>query len=236
MIYLTLTTDAQEFKDEFAHLCYTFLDPGENGENRKEILNNPLVWWEKWKELVGNRAYTESPYLVLGELLTLYKLKKDGYENIQSLDEDHASHDLETQLEHFEVKTTLSKTKAEITISSQFQLEHDKPLNIIFYRFEKSTEGISISDVVNEINKLEYSHLERKLSSISYPKGKTSRDIKYRLLEVRKYTVDNSFPKLSIDEINNEVFKTHLKHLTYTIDLTGLEYEEWHIDLEESSV
>lgn len=235
-VYLTLTTRAFEYKDEFAHICYTFIDPGFNGENRLEILNNPLSWWEKWKELVGNRAYQENPYILLGELLTLLKLKIEEYLNIQWLDEDNASHDLESENEHFEVKTTQSKTKTQITISSLYQLQHDKPLSIIFYRFEKSTEGFSINDVVDILNKLEYSHLETKLSSVGYPKGKTSRNIKYRVLETRKYIVDDRFPILKIDDIQNKNVKTHLKNLSYTIDLTGIEFENWNINLEDIGV
>ena len=42
----------EELRMEFATLCEQFLNPGENGELRAQLLNDPLEWWNRWKELL----------------------------------------------------------------------------------------------------------------------------------------------------------------------------------------
>ena len=52
--FLMLFSSFKEFRYEFASLCAEFVDPGKDGINRKNILENPIKWWGNWKALVGN--------------------------------------------------------------------------------------------------------------------------------------------------------------------------------------
>lgn len=75
---LVLTTDCANIEGPFSALCAEMIDPGKNGENRKTIISNPVEWWKKWKELLGNRNVDERIYDVLGELCVLQNLAKSG--------------------------------------------------------------------------------------------------------------------------------------------------------------
>ena len=63
----------EDYRYEFASLCTEFVEPGENGDNRQEILTNPYKWWERWKELVGNTSREKRAYNVIAEMLALVK-------------------------------------------------------------------------------------------------------------------------------------------------------------------
>ena len=77
---LILRCDAPALRDEFSTICYHFVDPGEDGENRKGLVSKPEEWWNKWKSLLGNRDTNTEAYSIIGELLTLeYLLKKGIY-------------------------------------------------------------------------------------------------------------------------------------------------------------
>ena len=39
-------------RNEFAVICKHFVDPGENGELRKKLIESPFDWWESWKSLL----------------------------------------------------------------------------------------------------------------------------------------------------------------------------------------
>ena len=73
------SSDERVYKaNEFIAVCLNFLDPGENGKLRKEILDNPLSWWKRWKEIMGNSISSKLPYTVLGELYVYLYLVKTG--------------------------------------------------------------------------------------------------------------------------------------------------------------
>lgn len=226
--YLTLTSKDFKYKDEFSHLCLDFIYPGHNGENRERLLENPLSWWVRWRDLVGNRIRNQKPYSVVAELLTIKRLQELGNEEIHWFELESPTHDIETLNAKYEVKSSLTKRKTEISISSQFQLSSEFPLFVIYYRMEESADGFSVDDVVDLIstpeNKMDYNI---KLSEYGLPQGSTARKIKYTVLESRKYEVNENFPILKLSDINNEQLLLHLQRLNYTIDLTGIDFDEW---------
>ena len=46
--YLILLCTLDNLRYEFAALSAQFLDPGENGDYRKRIIEDPLSWWKQW--------------------------------------------------------------------------------------------------------------------------------------------------------------------------------------------
>ena len=52
---LLLTCYDEEFRNEFALWSEAFVDPGDNGNARTLLLNDPLAWWDKWIGLLGDR-------------------------------------------------------------------------------------------------------------------------------------------------------------------------------------
>ena len=88
------------------------------------------------------------------------------------------SHDIECTTESVEVKSTIKRYGATITISGQHQLEHVKPLWLYFCRMEESLEGFSINDAKDILvaNGYDENKLEIELERQGFEKGANIRN------------------------------------------------------------
>ncbi len=223
--YLILKCTLDSLRYEFATLCAQFVDPGQNGVDRINLLQSPLNWWEQWKELLGNTISNQRVYSIIAEMLVLYDLfKKD--KSIEWSSINLGSHDIESDSCAYEVKSTLKKYDSTITINSQYQLNNNKLLELYFCRLEKSKLGISINDIYYKLIQCGYSKekLDKQLYHLGYEKGTSIRDEKYKVLEKRKYKVDNKFPKIVESSFKGNRIPDSVIHIIYTIDLEGLDY------------
>ena len=75
---LILTSKKAEKDPAFINLCYDFINPGDNGEYRKALVEEPVKWWASWKELLGNVSIDERVYDVIGELSVLKYYAEKG--------------------------------------------------------------------------------------------------------------------------------------------------------------
>lgn len=225
---LVLSSGFEEYRYEFASLCAEFVDPGDNGMNRIQILNSPLNWWRKWKELMGNTNREQRVYNVIAEMMVYeHKLKHDttAVWSASSM----GTHDIECKTESCEVKSTLKRYGAGIVISGQHQLEHKKPLFLYFCRMEESILGESINSMKDRLiaQGCESGKLEIELERQGFESGTSIRDKKYKILEKRKYTVDDSFPRITKDMFVSGCYPKGITHIEYTVDLDGIVYSEW---------
>lgn len=226
--FLFLDSMFEEYRYEFASLCTEFVEPGPNGECRKMIHDDPFGWWERWCELVGNTSREKRVYNVIAEMIALaerYKCDKTTEWNATR----SGSHDIECQDESYEVKSTIKRYGATITIAGQHQLQHIKPLWLYFCRMEESLEGVSINDMKSTLVSEGYdeSKLEIELEKQGFEKGASVRNKKYKILEKRKYEINDSFPKIVQESFKNDKYPTSIVHIEYTIDLDGIEYTSW---------
>ena len=225
---LLLTTSFRENEEVFAALCAELIDPGANGKKRKELCDSPVGWWKKWKEILGNRNIDARIYDVLGELCVLKQLLLDGCD-AEWNGPSKASYDIETDTYFAEVKSTISRTKNEITISSQFQLHPpEKPLNLIFCRFEPAVySGISIDKVVYDIGKTGYNTTEinNKLAEMGFDEGMSARKRCFLLHEMLKYKIDSDFPAITQESFVGGVLPKYITKISYTVDLSGMQAE-----------
>lgn len=225
---LVLTTAGINIEGPFSALCAEMIEPGKNGDNRKAITSNPVEWWKKWKELLGNRNIDERIYDVLGELSVLLNLVKSG-EAANWNGPDGASYDIELDNCFVEVKSTLSKSKREITISNQFQLDPPgKPLNLVLCAFEPTIQnGICINSVVKELGILGYNTniLNRKLETMGFEAGMSARDKMFILHEMLRYAITPEFPRITPASFVGGVMPTGITKIIYTVDLSGLAAE-----------
>ena len=225
---LELVTDQAFDIDKFSNLCLDFLDPGENGERRNQIQENPQTWVDDWKLLIGNRATESKIYDYLGELVILKQLLKDGENAVMT---SQGSHDIETPNSNIEVKTTIMRYQSLIEIHSKYQLQrlNNDPLFLYFVRLEESISGISINSMLNDLKELNYdmSNIRKKISELdSNVKEKC-----YKVNEVRKYFINDNFPKITDDTFVGGKMPENISSLKYTIDLDGLSYESIKIDI-----
>jgi hypothetical protein len=226
--YLLLDSMYEDYRYEFASLCTEFVEAGYNGANRADILNNPYKWWERWRELVGNTSREKQVYNVIAEMVALVaKFKQD--KDTEWAATKSGSHDIECTDESCEVKSTIKRYGATVTISGQHQLEHNKRLWLYFCRMEESLEGISINDVKKELVSAGYNEnkLENELERQGFEKGANIRNKKFKILEKRKYEVNDSFPRIVKESFKEDKYPAAIVHIEYTIDLDGIEYTSW---------
>ena len=225
---LVLITDAEGIEKPFATLCSELIEPGADGSARAAILCDPVAWWKKWKELLGNRNIDPRIYDTLGELCVLYTLLKKG-EDANWNGPDGASYDIETDSRFVEVKSTLSRSKREITVSNQFQLDPPgKPLNVILCAFEPTVQsGVSINTVLSELDAIGYNvgMINQKLSELGFEEGMSSRNKTFLLHEMLQYTISSDFPRITPQSFVGGVLPAGITKITYTVDLSGMPAE-----------
>lgn len=226
---IMLACKIYSLRNEFSLLCEDFADPGNNGEKRNQILNNPLHWWEQWKNLLGNSQKNKRVYDVIGELLALLRLCELGKSPFWSAAE-LSSHDIETADESYEVKSTLSKSMSHIHANSQYQLSSEKSVYLIFTRMEKSAEGHSIDDLIKKIEAYQPEYIIKYRAYLienGFEEGNHSRKVRYKMLERRKLLIDESFPHIDEKLFIDGKLPDRVTHLEYDVDIDGLEYVNW---------
>lgn len=211
-------------RNSFSIICTQFVDPGENGQDREKLKADPEAWWKEWKKLLGNKNANTEVYSVIGEMIVLGKLlageKRPEWKGLQG-----SVKDIECPDEDFEVKSTTERYGYHIKASSAFQLDaSEKPLSVVFCRFEESSAGVSINDLVIRLSVLGYPEheVEQLLRKKGLEKGKTARNRKYNLLEMVVYPVGEGFPAITKSSFVDGRIPDRISHLTYEIDLAGL--------------
>ncbi len=226
--YLILSCALDSLRYEFAAVCAQFVEPGPNGINRSNLMRDPLAWWKRWRELMGNAIYDKEAYSVVAEMIVLDQLYAND-DTVEWAAVNSGSHDIEGCKIDYEVKSTIKRYGATVTIAGQHQLQSIKRLQLYFCRLEQSKNGVSINDMEDKLVARGYDKdkLEKQLDRLGYECGASIRDKKYKVLEKRKYEVDNKFPKITKDSFKDDHIPKSVTQITYTIDLDGLEYTEW---------
>jgi hypothetical protein len=226
--YLILSCALDSLRYEFATVCAQFVEPGIEGVDRKNLLEDPLAWWKQWRELLGNAISQRKPYSIIAEMIVLDELYIHD-NTIEWSAVNAGSHDIEGNQESYEVKSTIKRYGATITIAGQHQLQSLKRLQLYFCRLEKSKTGVSINDMKIKLVSDGYDKekMEQQLYHLGYEYGSSVREEKYKVLEKRKYEVDDKFPKITKSSFKNDHIPESVIQITYTIDLDGLEYTVW---------
>ncbi len=221
---LLLSCENVSLRDEFSVICAQFVDPGLSGVERKSLIDNPGSWWERWKVLLGNAESNSETYSLLGEIcLVEYLLKQK--KNVHWSGVYQGTHDIETPEDSYEVKSTTLRYSYEVTISSIYQMEKaGKHLYLVFCRFERSNHGRCLDELIKSIVSLglPQDEIEMHMRKKGFEKGRTARSVKYKLLEMKIYEVDNSFPKITEHSFKNDQMPPNITKFKYTIDLSGV--------------
>ena len=167
--YLILSCMLDSLRYEFATVCAQFVEPGIGGVDRKNLLFEPFDWWEKWRELMGNTISNKEAYSVIAEMMVL----DDLYVNDNTVEwtaVNFGTHDIEGYESSYEVKSTIKRYGAIITITGQHQLQNLKRLQLYFCRLEQSKSGVSINDMKNKLvaDGYDKDKLEQQLYQLGY--------------------------------------------------------------------
>ena len=229
-LYLVLSCKNNNLRNQFSALCEDFLSPGDNGDNRIILNNNPLKWWMKWRELLGNRQAEDTVYDIVAELYTLKKLCETGRTDAYWTASQMNTHDIEMPDMSYEVKSSVQKEITSIHISSQFQLKSEMPLFLVFVRLEESMTGDSIDDLLAKVSYYQYENAVKYndyLEQKGLKPGNHSRKRKFKILEARRYLIDKTFPLIKDEMFVTGRLPDHVRHLEYDIILDGINYENW---------
>jgi hypothetical protein len=226
---LMLVSDHPKLYHDFAIICAGFLEKVLDSEAYQEIQQNPISWWHAMKELMGNANIEKAAYSVLAEMLSYYYLLKQD-KDVSWVGPFDGSVDFNGITGCYEVKSTLARYGSQITINSQYQL---KANCLLFFRLEPDVYGISIHDMIIKLleSGVQELEIERALEKLKYPIGSEVRTKSYRLLEVKKYKIDEDFPKIVPESFRGGQLPEHITGLIYNLDLDGLNGEV--IDLKE---
>lgn len=221
---LLLTCSDVDLRNEFAVICSQFVATNEDGTERKKLISQPEEWWSNWKSLIGNSQSDPEVYSKLGELIVVEKLLQEGkrpkWSGVES-----ATHDVELDDRSYEVKSTIKRYGYEVEISSIYQMKRaGEVLELVFFRFERSQLGRSLDELVESIVTLGYSRnkIETALTKAGLEKGRIARSVRYKILEMRVFSVDDGFPALTLDSFVGGQLPQNVVRVKYTVDLSGV--------------
>lgn len=214
----------------FSTLCAEFVNPGKDGTVRRQVEEEPELWWAQWKELLGNKNVDERVYDTLGELIVLRYLFTQGKRPAWN-GPTGATYDIDCGKEFFEVKSTIKRSAREITLSNSFQLAppEGKALSIVLCQMERSTEGESINSVVSDLVHAGFNEkqLETYLKKLGLGIGKSARNRNYIVHAIIQYPVNEDFPAITDMSFKDGLLPPHVKSITYTVSLDGLQGIRW---------
>lgn len=230
---LVLSNSAVHLRSEFAGIAAMFLEPGGKNIKRNELLDHPHKWWESWKDLLGNKNIDSTVHGIVGELIFLYYLREVFGDSITIeswTGPTGGSQDFLFKDRTFEVKSTLVKYNDVVNISGQFQLDQEQLSNLIFVRLEEvlpnsTLKGtVSIDRILNLLVEqgFEYEQLNEHVNRVGFMENSIDRSSTFKILEVRKYEVNEDFPAINVNNITNA---QNILQVNYKISLAGLEYE-----------
>ena len=98
---------------------------------------------------------------------------------------------------------------------------------LLFVSLESDPNGDTINQIVKKLVEKGYSELEleQKLEKVGYKKGSQERDVGFRIIGIYSYDVNkNTFPIISLEEINSYSIYKSIINFTLTLDLTGMPF------------
>lgn len=222
---LILMSNAEVDNIPFATLCTEFISPGDDGVFRQELIENPLAWWREWKNLLGNRTVDEIVYDVLGELLVLAHLARQGKDAVWRGPE-RSTYDIDCGNLYVEVKSSVARNKREVTLNNRFQLcpPEGSQLRLVLCQLEAAQLGHNIESVLSDLVGMGYdaSTLNAKLDKLGLGVGKSARRRCYMLHDMVEYVVDDDFPAIRDESFVGGSIPQNVKSFTYTLSLDGL--------------
>ena len=223
--FLRLESSIEWLRNEFGVICEHMVSVESGTAARQALLADPLVWWERWRHLLGNALVDKHGYDVLAELLALETLVIGGC-SCEWSGPFGGVVDIRTPTTDYEVKSTISRYGSVINISGQFQLaaSSGKPLQLIHFRFEPVDEGLSIDLVCDRLVALgiDAALLEGALQRLGMEAGCSARKEAYNLLEALSYSVDDCFPRITPASFIGGVLPAGVVQFEYSVDLSGL--------------
>ena len=208
---------------EYIDVFFIFIQDLANSiKNQKkgEVLEGIFIKTEIWSELLGSFIKQTSDSKIqglFGELKFIENFSKHfGLKKmINSWQGNKALHDFEIDSNSFEVKTSTTEI---ITISNDRQLKISKSNLYLYYlKLKKITGNSKAENASNLVKKIEenidgsiLADFRTKLGEIGYNSDEFER-LGFEIIDERLYTVNNKFPKITINELNSSITEVRYK-------------------------
>jgi len=223
-LILSCRLTGENFSEKFATMCDDFIDPGDGCRKRIDILDNPFSWWADWKKLIGNVDRDKKPHAVLGELISYDHLLSLG-ENPVWEGAESGTVDIRGKRFDCEDKSTTIRGSKSISVSSTHQLNNlDRELHLYHCCFEQSNSGLCINDMLERLKNhgADMNLIENGLDALGYSKGSSGRILRYRLLSMDDYLIDDDFPRIVPNSFKGGVLPKGIESITYVVSLINL--------------
>ena len=209
----------RKLSSSFANICSVFVI-----DDRENVQTDPYKWYNEWKIMIGNTFSEKRGYDILGEILAYKYYKKIDDSFVWDIKE-FKNHDISGKIYDVEVKSSLNKYRNEIHISSQFQLQNKKsePLRLMYIKFEKDDNGISLEDVVNDFPKEEKEKFISNIEIMGIKRDSKVYKEKYTVICSKEYIIDAKFPKIDDNSFENNVLPYGISKIEYVVDLNCIE-------------
>ena len=227
--FIQITLKNIELIDNFIFLVRSLVEKVMQSKNSEIAVKEILNTLNHWINLLSpsNKGLSKSEILgIYGELRFIEECTPylDLYEIIDSWEgPDRGIHDFVFQNNSIEIK---SITTNQISIHGENQLMSNEEqvlyLNIRKYQYDESGRGDSIVDVIERIMKLidnkdQEALLLAKLRMANIGNYEDYKNIKFACENSMYYLVDENFPRIIINDIDNLI-----SNVNYKIDVSGM--------------
>ena len=221
--------------DSFAEMFYSFCDDLiislNECDSQKNHYETMLSRYLKWKKMFvnANGKFLTEPQIMglIGEILFLKLKLFEKYGKTKALQgwsgQELTHKDFSFDNEWFEVKT-INKNSATVKISSIEQLDSPYAGQLIVVALEKMSQafdGITLNNLVKDVLSVlveqDKDIFINQISQQGYVMNEYYDRFVYALCNITKYKVDEQFPKLKREDVNQNIIKAQ-----YEISLLGI--------------
>lgn len=175
------------------------------------------LWKKLFYKLNKNTLSEQQQMGLIAELLFLKEDMFKKYEIVKAIDSwsgtDNTHKDFSIDDDWYEIKSTVSSSLT-IKISSLEQLDAENEGLLVVYEFEKMSgqfNGLTLNSVVNDVLSMvdsdEEDILIKKLQNVGWEVNDEYDKICFRNVSKNYYLVNDSFPRLSKNNLNPSVVK-----------------------------
>lgn len=207
------------------YIAALFVELNNHNSEIDELYSTIIEFSESWRNVFQKEKFTEDIGL-FGELFFYYctlqycpsKNVKWNYPSLSSKDFSYGS-------SYFEVKTTTKRNVDTVEIHGIDQLDTPKGYKLFlpFLRVEIIKGGeYSIKSLVDLIGVNRFS--KEQLKKIKHIIDKDNA-LEFNVLEAKIFEVDNSFPKMTREDLDTLESGSCIANINYTLDLAGIKSE-----------
>ena len=198
------------------------------------VVNQKVGYWGKlFARIKGELLSKERQRGLYGELNFLYTLLNRSSDSVKTVvawtGPEGSNQDFSDNLTAVEVKTSKS-TKPSVNIASELQLDWTKldSLFLCVIHVDEISNGVdTLKKLIEEIKRKISNQpnllklFEEKLDRVGIPEGEEKHydDFGFTIRSKRAYKVEDGFPALTIEILNNDA----IHNVKYQIDLTACE-------------